>query len=93
MGDLHTLKLLAREAYDLALTFPEITPELLEFFRRHDPVKLEQQGNTLLLGLEATESQVLELLAETASRWTMLRFEVSGASLEDVFVEVLKKES
>ena len=28
---------------------------------------------------------------EASRRWTMLHFEVSGASLEDVFVEVLKK--
>ncbi len=90
-GDLHTLKLMAREIYDVALTFPEITPEVLEFFRLHKPAKVEQQGNTLLLSLEARETQVLEMLAEASRRWTMLHFEVNGASLEDVFVEVLKK--
>ena len=92
-GDLHALKMLAREVYDLALTFAAVTPELLEFFRSQHPVKLEQQGNTLLVGLAAAESGVLDLLAETARRWTMLHFEVSGASLEDVFVEVLKEEA
>jgi ABC-type multidrug transport system ATPase subunit len=92
-GDLPTLKLLAREAYDLTLTFGEITPEVLSFFSARNPVKIEQQGNTLFVGLAARESEVLELLAEAARRWTMLHFEVAGASLEDVFVEVLKKES
>jgi ABC-2 type transport system ATP-binding protein len=93
VGDLHSLKLLAREMYDVALTFAQVTEELVEFFRSRSPAKLEQQGNTLLLGLEASETEVLDLLAETGRRWTMLHFEVSGASLEDVFVEVLKREA
>jgi ABC-2 type transport system ATP-binding protein len=91
-GDLHSLKLLAREAYDLALTFQEVTPEVLAFFEGRAPGRIKQQGNTLVVGLAARESEVIELLAEASRRWTMLHFEVSGASLEDVFVEVLKKE-
>ncbi len=91
IGDLHSLKMMAREVYEATLTFPEVTEELLAFFRCRQPARLEQQGNTLLLGIEGTETEVLELLAEASRRWTMLHFEVSGASLEDVFVEVLRK--
>jgi ABC-2 type transport system ATP-binding protein len=91
LGDVHELKRLARDVYDVTLSFESVPATLLEFLQRDEIMRCEQQGETLQLSVRAAEVKVLELLAEIARRWPVVHFEVTGASLEDVFVGILSK--
>jgi ABC-2 type transport system ATP-binding protein len=91
LGDVHELKRLARDVYDVTLSFSNVPAALLEFLRRDEIIRSEQQGDTVRLCVRAAEAKVLELLAEIARRWPVVHFEVTGASLEDVFVGILSK--
>ncbi len=91
LGDLHSLKAMVREVYEATVTFEEVTPALIAFLRERDLLGLEQRGNTVFLRIQAPEAEVLQLLAEATSRWPSLHVEVSGASLEDVFVRMVKE--
>jgi hypothetical protein len=53
---------------------------------------VEQRGKTLFVSLQAAEARVLDLLAEVGRRWPVLHFEVTGARLEDVFVQALQQD-
>jgi ABC-2 type transport system ATP-binding protein len=91
VGDVHSLKAMVREAYEATVTFESVTSELLESIERRGAVDLSRQANTLRFTIRAPEAEVLALLSEAARISPMVHFEVSGASLEDVFIEILKR--
>ena len=91
LGDVPALKRMARDVYDVTLTFDDVPPELLAFLRQEEVIQCERHGQTLQLRVRAAESRVLELLGEIARRWAIVHFEVTGASLEDVFVGILSQ--
>lgn len=91
LGDIPALKRMAREVYDVTVTFDEVPAELLEFLRRDEVIRLERHGSTLEICVRADEAKVLGVLSEVARRWRIVHFEVAGASLEDVFVGILSR--
>jgi hypothetical protein len=52
------------------------------------PARLLVSGTTVELALKEPESRVLALVSDMAMRGRVLRLEVGGATLEDVFVEL-----
>jgi hypothetical protein len=54
-------------------------------------MRCERAGSTVELSVRAGESKILELIGEAARRWPLVHFEVTGASLEDVFVDILSR--
>ena len=88
-GDLASLKLLSHGIYDVVLSFGSVPDELLARLHEAAPLRMEVKRNTVELTLRTTEGEVLALLSSLAERWPILHFEVSGASLEDIFVQVL----
>jgi len=90
-GDLHALKLLSEGVYEIALTFASLPAGIAAELERLAPLRLEIHQNTVELALKAREENVLELVNEIARRGHVLRVEVGGASLEDIFVELMKK--
>jgi ABC-2 type transport system ATP-binding protein len=91
LGDIPALKRMARDVYDVTLTFDEIPPELLAFFARGEVTRCERVGGAVELSVAGDNTKVLELIGETARRWPIIHFEVTGASLEDVFVDILSR--
>jgi ABC-2 type transport system ATP-binding protein len=91
LGDIPALKRMARDVYDVTLTFDEIPPELLGFFARDEVTRCERVGSAVELSVAGDNTRVLELIGETARRWPIVHFEVTGASLEDVFVDILSR--
>jgi ABC-type multidrug transport system ATPase subunit len=89
-GDLHSLKLLSAGVYEVTVTFAELPERLEEEVRALDPLRMEITQNTLVLGLRESEARVLDLVARLAAKGRVLRLEVSGASLEDIFVELTR---
>lgn len=90
-GDLHSLKLLSRGIYDVALTFESLPPELESELARLDPLRLSVAQNTVEMTLKAEEAEVLALVTGLAGRGRLLKVEVSGPTLEDVFIELMKE--
>jgi hypothetical protein len=88
-GDVHALKLLSDGMKEVAITFDRLPDGLEAELRALDPLHLRVRDATVELGLKMPEAEVLALVTRLAGRGTVLRVEVGGASLEDVFVELM----
>jgi ABC-2 type transport system ATP-binding protein len=87
-GDVHGLKLLSRNVYEVAITFDTPPPGIEEAAAALRPVRLALSGTTLKVAFKEPASEVLAQVAGLAARGEVRRVEVGGASLEDVFVEL-----
>lgn len=87
-GDLHALKLLSEGVYEVAMTFDRLPDSIEAELERLAPLRMNISQNTIELALKAEEARVLEVVSELARNRRVLRVEVSGASLEDIFVEL-----
>jgi len=91
-GDLSALKLLSQGVYEVSMTFDHI-PEGIENELRDVPtLRTRVENNTLEAAFKAPEGQVLETVTALARNRRVLRLEVNGASLEDVFLELTQEE-
>ncbi|MGE0450405.1 MAG: ATP-binding cassette domain-containing protein [Vicinamibacterales bacterium] len=90
-GDLHHLKTLVDRLYDVTLTFEQIPADVRGMVAALHPIELVTTHNTLQMKLREDEAQVLELVTAIARRARLLRIEINGATLEDVFVELTKR--
>jgi len=87
-GDLHALKLLSRGVYEVTMTLDHVPPGLEEELQARRPLRLRVNSNTVEVALREDEARVLALVADLARRSRVLRVEIAGADLEDVFVEL-----
>jgi ABC-2 type transport system ATP-binding protein len=87
-GSLHALKLLTDRLYEVTLSFDRVPEALPALVADYAPESLVVAHNTVQLRLRDEESRVLELVAVLARHGRILRVEIAGASLEDVFVEL-----
>jgi ABC-2 type transport system ATP-binding protein len=90
-GDLSQLKLLSEGIKEVSLTFERLPEGLVDELRALAPRHLHVNGDSLDLAVKMEEAQVLELVSTLGRRGRILRLEVSSASLEDVFVELMQK--
>jgi ABC-2 type transport system ATP-binding protein len=90
-GDVNTLKLLSQGVYEVSVTFDALPAGLEQELAALQPARLLVSGNTVELALKEPESRVLALVSEMATRGHVLRVEVGGATLEDVFVELTRE--
>lgn len=87
-GDINTLKLLSGGLYEISVTFAEL-PDLLEAaVAPYHPLRVEVTQNSALITVREQEGRVLDLVAHLGRIGRVLRIEVSGASLEDIFIEL-----
>ena len=93
-GDVSSLKLLSRGYYNVTLRLAKLAQELLDELRRPTPggtlVRIEVKNNSVKMTMRSTEPELLRWLASLSERHGAT-CEVSGASLEDVFFELLGK--
>ena len=93
-GDLHTLKLLSKGVYDVTMTFERLPAGIEEELAARHPVRLAISQNTVEVTLKegdaADDGGILAVVGALAARGRVLRLEVGGASLEDIFVELTK---
>jgi ABC-2 type transport system ATP-binding protein len=90
-GSLQELKLLSQSVSELSLTFDRIPEGLEAELAARQPLRLRVSGNTVEVALKEQETDVLALVNELAKRGRVLRVEMSGASLEDIFVELTQR--
>jgi ABC-2 type transport system ATP-binding protein len=90
-GDLNTLKLLSERVYEVTMTFERVPGDLDTCLSGYRPLRMNVSQNTLHVALKDEESRVLSLVMALASRGRVLRIEISGASLEDIFIELTQR--
>ena len=90
-GDLHALKLLSQDVYQVAITFDSLPAGIEGEVAALHPVRSKINGNTIEFCVKAQEAEALELVAALAKKGRVLRVEIGGASLEDIFVELTQK--
>ena len=91
-GDLSTLKLLSQGVYEVSLTFDHMPEGIESRLERINPLRTRIENNTLAVAFKAPEGRVLEVVTALAGNGRVLRLEVNGASLEDVFLELTQQE-
>jgi len=91
-GDLHALKMLSEGVYEITLTFAEMPQGIDAAVRALAPLRFSASQNTIEVACKPKDGNVLDAVGELARQGRVLRVEVGGASLEDVFVELLQKE-
>jgi ABC-type multidrug transport system ATPase subunit len=89
-GDLHTLKLLSQGVYDVTVTFDELPPAIERELAALHPIRVSVTHNTVEITVKEDHGGILPVVAALAARGRVLRLEVGGASLEDIFVELTK---
>ena len=89
-GDLHTLKLLSQGVYDVTVTFDRLPPGIEDELAARHPIRLSISQNTVEVTLKEDDGGILAVVGALARRGRVLRLEVGGASLEDIFVELTK---
>ncbi len=90
-GDLATLQALSQGVYDVAMTFDSV-PETIEAELAALPaVRMRVENHTVEATFKAPEGQVLDLVKALAKNRRVLRLEVNGASLEDIFLDLTNK--
>ena len=92
-GDLHALKLLSAGVYEVAITFDQVPAGIEQQLAPLGPLRMEIHQNTVEVALKAEETRVLEIVSDLARRGRVLRVEIGGASLEDIFVELMQEKS
>ncbi len=90
-GDLHTLKLLSRGVYDVTVTFDRLPSGIEDELAARHPIRLAITQNTVEVTLKEDDGGILAVVAALATRGRVLRLEVGGASLEDIFVDLTKE--
>ena len=90
-GDLQHLKTLVDRLYDVTLSFEHAPRNLERDLAGFHAEDVSVTHNTVRLKLRDEESRVLELVSLLARGGRVLRIEINGASLEDVFVELTQK--
>jgi ABC-type multidrug transport system ATPase subunit len=89
-GDLNTLKLLSQGVYDVTITFDALPSGIEDELKARSPSRLSISHNTIEMTVREDGQNILAIVGSLASRGRVLRLEVGGASLEDIFVELTK---
>jgi ABC-2 type transport system ATP-binding protein len=87
-GDIHTLKMMSAGLYDVTVTFDRPPAGLEPIVEMYRPRRVDVNQNTVTITLKGQESSALDLVADLGRLGHVLRLEVSGASLEDIFIEL-----
>jgi ABC-2 type transport system ATP-binding protein len=90
-GDLPKIKSLVPNAFDISITFRSLAEPLLEDIRRLPLLKFSQNRTTIEATVRTSDLSVLETLSRIAQRESVLHLEVHSATLEDVFLELLRE--
>src|SRR5216684_2128128 len=85
-----TIELLSQGVYDVTVTFDRLPPGIEEELADRRPIRLSITHNTVEVTLKEDDGGILAAVAALASRGRVLRLEVGGASLEDIFVDLTK---
>jgi ABC-2 type transport system ATP-binding protein len=90
-GDVHALKLLSAGLYDVTMTFERLPDGIEQRLESYKPVRYRITQNTVVVTLKEHEGRIIEIVADLARLGRVLRLEIDGGSLEDIFVQLTGK--
>lgn len=90
-GSVHALKELVGRLHEVTITFDRIPQELATIVAGYGPERVVVQHNTVQLQLRDEEPRVLELVSALGRHGRIQRLEITGATLEDVFVQLTQQ--
>lgn len=88
-GSLQDLRRLSTHMFRVRLTFAQGDGDLQSRLRSLNPVELRVEGENVEMLFKGEEALLLDRLAEIARSVPIRHFEVRGAGLEDIFVELV----
>ena len=88
-GDLYTIKALSRNIVDVSATFERLTPEIETRVRILNALHIEIVANTAVLTVDTERTPPYDLLGTLLGFGRVIAFEVRGATLEDVFLQLM----
>jgi ABC-type multidrug transport system ATPase subunit len=91
-GTLAELRKLSSQMFRVSLTLSEINDGLRSRLQSLNPVNMTVEGRNVELLFRGEESSLLKNLAEISQSTVITHFEVRGADLEEIFVEVLENQ-
>jgi len=91
-GDLNTLKQLSEGVYDISLVFDKLPEAMQAEVAALCPIRHTIEANTVELTLKIDERRIMEIVTALARDRHVLRVEIHGASLEDIFVELTTRQ-
>jgi ABC-2 type transport system ATP-binding protein len=91
-GSVESVKAAGLRLLSLSLSFDQVTDSILEQVRSHNPMSIEVRNTTIDVTVR-DESVALDLLATVRREGHLIHFEITAASLEDVFVQLLDKKA
>jgi ABC-2 type transport system ATP-binding protein len=87
-GDVHALKLLSAGLYDVTVTFERLPDDIEQRLTVYEPVRVRISQQTIIITLKEQERRVIEIVADIARLGRVLRLEINGGSLEDIFIQL-----
>ena len=90
-GDLAALQALSQGVYDISISFAEPPVNIECELAAMPTVRSHVENHTVEATFRAREGQVLELVTALARNRRVLRVEINGASLEDIFLDLTRK--
>lgn len=87
-GRLSELRALASKMFDIRLAFREPSDDSIDALRELGARSVEERDGDIVLVVEGSEDEWIRKMARVSERWPLARFEIRGASLEEIFVEL-----
>ncbi len=75
----------------MTVTFDRVPADLDALLSEYQLLRVRTSQNTVHVALKDEETRVLELVTALAAHGRVLRIEINGASLEDIFIELTQK--
>jgi ABC-2 type transport system ATP-binding protein len=91
-GSVESVKAYGLRMMSLSMSLAEISPATLELIRSFQPLSVDVEKTTLGITVKDDDT-ALAILAAVRSQATVRHFEITTASLEDVFVQILDKKA
>lgn len=92
LGSVDSVKTSGLRLLSLSMSFRELTEPILETIRSYHPVGIEVKNSTVDVTVREGET-ALAILTVVRQRAELRHFEITTASLEDVFVQLLDKKA
>ena len=90
-GDLNALKLASERVYEITLAFDRLPIGYEAVIASYQPLRVHVNSHTLHITIKDEEARILALVTALAARGHVLRIEINGASLEDIFIDLTAK--
>jgi ABC-type multidrug transport system ATPase subunit len=87
-GSLSELRALSHKMFRIHLSFALPEGEAAAALRALHPRSLQERGSEIEMTVEGTEDEWIRHMARISERWPFSHFEIRGANLEQIFLEL-----